>query len=231
MKPLASLSLDLDNQWSYMKTHGDPGWERFPSYLDRLVPLALDLLARLDLRCTFFVRQPGRLSRREPRSARRDPQGRARDRESQLPSRAVASRTPERVAEVLALEKPSRPPPGFEPRASGTRLQRLHHGADRARRARLPLRRSTLPTWIGPIARAYYFMTARLEREEAEDRAALFGGVRDALRPIKPYHWQLGETKLLGSRHHHAVRAGADAPLLRALSVGVFRVTRLELLR
>jgi hypothetical protein len=26
-KPLASLSLDLDNLWSYMKTHGDPGWE------------------------------------------------------------------------------------------------------------------------------------------------------------------------------------------------------------
>jgi peptidoglycan-N-acetylglucosamine deacetylase len=25
-KPIASLSLDLDNKWSYMKTHGDPGW-------------------------------------------------------------------------------------------------------------------------------------------------------------------------------------------------------------
>ena len=24
-KPLASLSLDLDNLWSYMKTHGDAG--------------------------------------------------------------------------------------------------------------------------------------------------------------------------------------------------------------
>ena len=27
----ASLSLDLDNQWSYMKTHGDDGWESYPS--------------------------------------------------------------------------------------------------------------------------------------------------------------------------------------------------------
>ena len=25
-KPIASLSLDLDNKWSYMKTHGDAGW-------------------------------------------------------------------------------------------------------------------------------------------------------------------------------------------------------------
>lgn len=37
-KPLASLSFDLDNQWSYMKTHGDPGWDTFPSYLDLVVP-------------------------------------------------------------------------------------------------------------------------------------------------------------------------------------------------
>ena len=26
-KPIASLSLDLDNQWSYRKIHGDRGWE------------------------------------------------------------------------------------------------------------------------------------------------------------------------------------------------------------
>ena len=40
-KPPASLSLDLDNQWSYMKTHGDPAWESLPSYLDVVVPRAL----------------------------------------------------------------------------------------------------------------------------------------------------------------------------------------------
>ncbi len=28
-KKIASLSLDLDNKWSYMKTHGDAGWETF----------------------------------------------------------------------------------------------------------------------------------------------------------------------------------------------------------
>ena len=41
-KPLASLSLDLDNKWSYMKTHGDAGWEAFPSYLDIVVPRVLE---------------------------------------------------------------------------------------------------------------------------------------------------------------------------------------------
>ena len=41
---LASLSLDLDNQWSYMRTHGDAGWESRPTYLPLVLPLALDLI-------------------------------------------------------------------------------------------------------------------------------------------------------------------------------------------
>lgn len=30
--PPASLSLDLDNLWSYLKIHGDPGWDSFLSF-------------------------------------------------------------------------------------------------------------------------------------------------------------------------------------------------------
>src|SRR5688500_13134280 len=52
---LASLSLDLDNKWSYLKTHGDAGWQGCPSYLDSLVPRALEFLDRLGLSITFFV--------------------------------------------------------------------------------------------------------------------------------------------------------------------------------
>ena len=54
-KLTASLSLDLDDQWSYLKTHGDRGWESFPSYLDTLVPRALDFLTERRLKITFFV--------------------------------------------------------------------------------------------------------------------------------------------------------------------------------
>ena len=54
-KPLASLSLDLDNQWSYMKTHGDEGWDSFPSYLDLLVPRVLETLDKHALQITFFI--------------------------------------------------------------------------------------------------------------------------------------------------------------------------------
>ena len=55
MKPIASLSLDLDKQWSYMKTHGNAGWESFPSYLDVAVPRRLAFLRERQLTITFFI--------------------------------------------------------------------------------------------------------------------------------------------------------------------------------
>ncbi len=54
-RPLACLSLDLDNLWSYMKTHADAGWESFPSYLDIAVPRILEFLDRRGLQITFFI--------------------------------------------------------------------------------------------------------------------------------------------------------------------------------
>ncbi|MGS0525482.1 hypothetical protein ACU8V7_10075 [Zobellia nedashkovskayae] len=54
-KPYLSLSLDMDNQWSYMKIHGEEGWEEYPSYLDIFVPHALQVLEELDLKITFFI--------------------------------------------------------------------------------------------------------------------------------------------------------------------------------
>ena len=52
---IASISLDLDNKWSYMKTHGDAGWESFPTYLDVVVPRVLDFFDELGITMTFFV--------------------------------------------------------------------------------------------------------------------------------------------------------------------------------
>src|SRR6267143_6542421 len=54
-KPFVSLSLDLDNKWSYLKTHGDPAWQRLPSYLDVVVPRVLDILKARNLTITVFI--------------------------------------------------------------------------------------------------------------------------------------------------------------------------------
>ncbi len=54
-RPLASISLDLDNLWTYLKIRGEERWSERPSYLDVFVPHALDVLDRLGLKITFFI--------------------------------------------------------------------------------------------------------------------------------------------------------------------------------
>ena len=55
MKPIASISLDLDNKWAYMKAHGDPAWESYPTYLPEIVPRVLEILEDRNQKITFFV--------------------------------------------------------------------------------------------------------------------------------------------------------------------------------
>ncbi|MFS8609564.1 MAG: polysaccharide deacetylase family protein, partial [Gammaproteobacteria bacterium] len=54
-RPVASISLDLDNKWSYLKTHGDPAWQGYPSYLDAVVPRIVEFLRDRRLETTVFV--------------------------------------------------------------------------------------------------------------------------------------------------------------------------------
>ena len=50
-----SLSLDLDDKWSYLRTHGDAEWKTLPTYLDFFVPRLLRFLAERELQLTVFV--------------------------------------------------------------------------------------------------------------------------------------------------------------------------------
>jgi hypothetical protein len=56
---------------------------------------------------------------------------------------------------------------------------------------------STLPTFLGPLARAYYFMTSRLDRQQRQERKILFGSLKDGLRPIDPYLWEVEGERVL----------------------------------
>jgi hypothetical protein len=47
---------------------------------------------------------------------------------------------------------------------------------------------STFPTFVGPLARAYYFWGSRnLSKEERDRRKELFGTLKDGLRDVRPY--------------------------------------------
>jgi hypothetical protein len=50
---------------------------------------------------------------------------------------------------------------------------------------------STFPTFLGPLARAYYFMSADLSKAERAERDQLFGKFREGFRSLRPYAWQM----------------------------------------
>lgn len=196
-KPIASLSLDLDNKWSYMKTHGDPGWESFPSYLDIVVPRFLDFLGERNLTITvFIVGQDAALEKNHAalrsiaeagheignHSFKHEPWLHLYSEPEIDQEIAIAEHHIERATGKKTIGFRG---PGFS--VSRSTLQVL------ARRG-YQYDASTFPTFLGPLARAYYFMTSKLSKEEMEQRKALFGTFGEGLRPLKPYQWQLNNS-------------------------------------
>ncbi len=200
MKPLATLSLDLDNEWSYLKTHGDPGWEDFPSYLDLVVPRALDLLRSLDLHITFMVvGQDAALPKNREALALIPAAGHEVGHHSfhhepwlhQYPRARVEDEIAR--AEDAIAQATSRVPTGFRGpgySVSTTVLEVLAHRG-------YCYDASTFPSILGPLARAYYFMGARLDAQRRRERRDLFGSVSDGLRPLKPHFLLVRSGRLL----------------------------------
>lgn len=200
MKPVASLSLDLDNQWSYMKTHGDAGWDSYTSYLDVVVPRVLDFLATRGLRITFFVvGQDAALERNREALAALPAAGHEVGNHSfrhepwlHLYSEDELQTELERAEDAITAATGYRPTgfrgPGYS--LSETTLRVLVQRG-------YQYDASTLPTYIGPVARAFYFRTARLDDAQQRERSQLFGSFRDGMRPIGPYRWSVGDTTLL----------------------------------
>ncbi len=197
---LASLSLDLDDQWTYMRTHGDPGWRSYPSYLDAVVPRVLRHLAERRLTITFFIvgRDAAMVENREllaSISAAGHEIGNHSFRHEQwlhLYGTEELERELERSEEAIMAATGVKPD-GF--RGPGYSLTRSTLAVLARRGYRYDA--STLPTFLGPLARAYYFRTARLSAAERRQRRLLFGTLRDGLRPVKPYRWQLDGGSLI----------------------------------
>jgi peptidoglycan/xylan/chitin deacetylase (PgdA/CDA1 family) len=200
VKPLGSLSLDLDNEWAYIKTHGDPAWESFPSYLDLVVPRFLGVLERLGLRITVFVvgqdaaLEKNRAALHSIAAAGHEIGNHSFHHEpwlqhysaEQIETEIVSAG--DAIADATGIRPRGFRGPGFSlSRSTLETLARHDYRYDC----------STFPTYIGPLARAYYFMTAKLSPEERAKRKALFGSVSDGLRPLRTYTWDLGDRTLV----------------------------------
>jgi peptidoglycan-N-acetylglucosamine deacetylase len=193
----APISLDLDNKWSYLMTHGDSSWTRYPSYLPKLVPRVLDFLDQRDLKITFFI-----VGRDATEEAHRDlfaevvRQGHRianhsfdhkpwLHRFSDMEIADELERSETAIEEATGVRPKGFRGPGFS--LSDEVLRQL---ADRD----YMYDATAFPNILNPLSRAYYFRTTKLSREEREQRAELFGTLGAAFRPNKPFAWKIGPT-------------------------------------
>ena len=198
---IASISLDLDNQWSYMKIHGDSGWEKYPSYLDKFIPLVIEILDKLNLEITFFiVGQDAALEKNREFISMIVENGHELGNHSFKHESWLHVYPKEKIREeILTAEEHITKISGVKPvgfRGPGFSwsenllgvLSELGYQFDA----------STFPTFIGPLARFYYMRTTSLTTEEKKERKKLFGAFSDGFRSVKPYFWNVnGNKKLL----------------------------------
>jgi peptidoglycan/xylan/chitin deacetylase (PgdA/CDA1 family) len=198
-KPTASLSLDLDNQWSYLKTHGDKGWESFPSYLDVLVPRVLDFLQKRSLQITFFVvGQDAALEKNQEALSSISARG------HEIGNHSFSHEPWLHLYDAQRVEQEIRSAEEYLEKVTGQRTIGFRGPGfsftDETRRV-LEQRgylydASTFPTFLGPLARIYYFFHSNLVGRDKKQRKALFGSISNGFRPLKPYRWN-GKNGLL----------------------------------
>jgi peptidoglycan/xylan/chitin deacetylase (PgdA/CDA1 family) len=186
VKLLASVSLDLDNKWSYMKTRGDPAWETLPSYLDVVVPRFLEFLSGRRLTISVMVvGQDAALPAHREILSSLAAAGHEIGNHSFRHEPWLHLYPPAEIEDEIARAEEAicvatgRRTVGFRgPGYSSTPAVR-----DVLARRGYLYDASVLPTFIGPLARAYYFLTSGLGAAERKKRKALFGSIGDAFRP------------------------------------------------
>ncbi len=176
-----------------MKIHGDEGWENFPSYFDVFVPRVLSFLKDLDLRITFMV--VGQDAKQERNwellksiaAAGHEIGNHSLNHESWMHLYAEEDIESDLIqAETAIFEATGIRPVGFRGPGFSIGYKTMQVLARRG----YVYDASTFPTYLGPLARAYYFMTTRLTPEEKAKRRELFGTFKDGLRTNAPYRWR-----------------------------------------
>lgn len=199
-KPIASLSLDLDNKWSYMKTHGNKDWEKLPTYLPRVVPRILQTLRDHKLKITFFiVGQDASIEENMPVLRQIADDGHELGNHSFMHEPWLHLYEPEQLRQDLqkahdAIEHATgTAPTGF--RGPGFSISNDVLGTVKKMGYRFDA--TTFPNVLNPVGRWYFFWKSDLTAEEKRQRSGLFGTMKDALNPIKPYRWKLDEGELV----------------------------------
>ncbi len=193
-KIVASISLDLDDQWSYMKVHGDEGWDKLPSYLDIVVPVFLDMFDKLEIKVTFFVvGQDAALERNHKILRSIIERGHEIGNHSFHHESWLKTYSKEKIEEEIKIaEEAIKTATGITTNMfRGPGFSWSNDLLEVLQKRNYLFDASILPTYISPLLRQYYFATAKLTKEEKESRKELFGSYKEGFYPLKPYKWKL----------------------------------------
>ena len=199
-KLLANMSLDLDDKWSYMKVHGDPGWDKFPSYLDIVLPITLDVLDKLDIKITFFiVGQDAAIEKNHAVLKMIVDRGHEVANHSFHHESWLKTYSKEKIEEEIVIAEEA------ILKATGKRTNMFRGPGfswsndllEVLEKRNYIFDASLLPTYISPLMRKYYFWKSKLSKAEKESRKELFGSFKESFYPLKPYTWILPNKKNL----------------------------------
>ena len=199
-KLMESVSLVLDDKWSYMKVHGDAGWEKFPSYLDVVMPITLDALDRLDIKITFFiVGQDAAIEKNHHILKMIVDRGHEVANHSFHHESWLKTYSKEKIEEeIIIAEEAILKATGKRPNMfRGPGFSWSNDLLEVLEKRNYIFDASLLPTYISPLMRKYYFWKSKLSKEEKESRKELFGSFKESFYPLKPYTWQLPNKKKL----------------------------------
>ena len=199
-KPIASLSLDFDNKWAYLRAAGRPDWEQSTSYLDTAADRIVEILGESDLPLTAFI---------VGRDLRCDSDAEAIRSLDRLATCEFANHSLnhlpwmhtmdddeiyDEIADTHDLVEAATGQrcvgfrgPGFSCPDEVLRvLRKLDYLYDA----------SLFPTSMAPIARAVFLMRTKLQGEQREKAKKLYGGFRSMLHPNRPHQRNIDEDRL-----------------------------------
>lgn len=191
-KPWATLSLDLDDLWSYQRSFGVADWQNYPTFLDRALPRILDILEGLGLKLTVFViGRDAEMPRNKDLLVEVVRRGHEIGNHSYDHALDLHRWPRERIsdeigrAEVAIAEATGQTPRGFRGPAFGLSTPLLAVLAERG----YDYDASSCPSSLGLLARLYHRRKAAKLGARAEIGEGLYGSLKDCGLPLRPYRW------------------------------------------
>jgi peptidoglycan-N-acetylglucosamine deacetylase len=200
MKPVANLSLDLDNKWAYLRSAGNPDWAQSRGYFDITIPRIVEMLGSHNLPLTIFV--VGRdLETAEDVEAIN---GFKTLREHEFANHSYnhlpwlhtmsAEEIEQEIDRTTGLIESELGHQVFGFRGPGFSCPEEVLSVLSSRGFRYDA--STFPTSIAPIARMAFMMRANLDEEQRKRASQLYGGWKSAFKPNKPYPRSVNDSPL-----------------------------------